>query len=362
MKKIISMLITVLVLATSISSTAFAATIDNDYYKGTLEFTDKSIVAVGRYLDGNLDLNDDNLAISITSDAVKWSNGTETYINRYGEKAKSQQQYKVSYRITTKEITARFSRLDDVKVNGVSCDWSTYDDDLGLKITVNYMFVGLDNCKAENGNNYFIPGATYSFIPNETPDSAKYHRVWEYYDNRDESNVYETQITSDLNQKFSVKILDQTDDRIRGNAVEHTVAIDKAIDATETSTGLTEGKHCSVCKAVLVEQKIVPVIKKDAPIATKPIIKQEKIKTPKATFKASKKKLTIKYKTVKNAVGFQVRYKVKGKWIIKNFATKKSATKSLKLKKGKYKVQIRSYSAGKEAFSKWTKVKTVKIK
>lgn len=38
----------------------------------------------------------------------------------------------------------------------------------------------------------------------------------------------------------------------------HTEAVDKAVEPTCTETGLTEGKHCSVCSAVLVEQKVVP--------------------------------------------------------------------------------------------------------
>ena len=38
----------------------------------------------------------------------------------------------------------------------------------------------------------------------------------------------------------------------------HTEVVDPAVEATCTATGLTEGKHCSVCHAVIVEQKEIP--------------------------------------------------------------------------------------------------------
>ena len=38
----------------------------------------------------------------------------------------------------------------------------------------------------------------------------------------------------------------------------HTEVIDKAVEATCTKTGLTEGKHCSVCDAVIKAQETVP--------------------------------------------------------------------------------------------------------
>ena len=40
-------------------------------------------------------------------------------------------------------------------------------------------------------------------------------------------------------------------------ATGHTEVVDAAVAATCTGTGLTEGKHCSVCNTVLVEQTVV---------------------------------------------------------------------------------------------------------
>ena len=41
---------------------------------------------------------------------------------------------------------------------------------------------------------------------------------------------------------------------------EHKSVTDKAVNPTCTSTGLTEGNHCSVCKEVLLVQEIVPAL------------------------------------------------------------------------------------------------------
>ena len=40
-------------------------------------------------------------------------------------------------------------------------------------------------------------------------------------------------------------------------ATEHTIVIDSAVEATCTETGLTEGKHCSVCSKVLIAQNVI---------------------------------------------------------------------------------------------------------
>ena len=40
----------------------------------------------------------------------------------------------------------------------------------------------------------------------------------------------------------------------------HTVVIDPAVPATDTSTGLTEGSHCAICLKVLAEQTVTPIV------------------------------------------------------------------------------------------------------
>jgi len=45
-----------------------------------------------------------------------------------------------------------------------------------------------------------------------------------------------------------------------GEALGHTEAITEAVAATCTETGLTEGKHCSVCKEILVAQETVAAL------------------------------------------------------------------------------------------------------
>ena len=43
-------------------------------------------------------------------------------------------------------------------------------------------------------------------------------------------------------------------------ALGHEIIIDEAVKSTCTTAGLTEGKHCSVCNEVLVEQNVVPAL------------------------------------------------------------------------------------------------------
>ena len=52
-----------------------------------------------------------------------------------------------------------------------------------------------------------------------------------------------------------------------GNALGHTEVVDQAVPATCTTAGKTEGKHCSVCEAVIVAQQTVEALGHTAPNA-----------------------------------------------------------------------------------------------
>ncbi|MBQ4156220.1 MAG: hypothetical protein IJD90_05395, partial [Clostridia bacterium] len=174
--------------------------------------------------------------------------------------------------------------------------------------------------------------------------------------------------------------------------------------ATESEEGKRVNK-CSVCKEIIKVEaiaKLEPTVKPDKPTEPQVCLHNTVIKnlkkatyfakgytgdtvclkcgevtlkgkaTDKLTLKVPKFKLTkgkklfkVKYTKIADATGFQVRYKVKGKWKIKTFKATKTVTKTIKkLKKGTYQVQIRAMivSGNKKAYSTWSKTQNVKVK
>ena len=63
--------------------------------------------------------------------------------------------------------------------------------------------------------------------------------------------------------RYTCTVCNYTFDEELDGPLGHTEAVDKAVDPTCTETGLTEGKHCSVCNTILVAQQEVAVLGHD---------------------------------------------------------------------------------------------------
>ena len=125
---------------------------------------------------------------------------------------------------------------------------------------------------------------------------------------------------------------------------------DKGV-VTKKATYFAKGKEvftCSVCGAT----KTVRIAKL-------------KLKKPTVKVNGGNDTITVNYKKVKGATGFQVKCIIDGKTATKSFNTKKAATKAInKLNAGTYKVKVRAFvkQGKKTAYSSWVTKKAVKVK
>ena len=98
------------------------------------------------------------------------------------------------------------------------------------------------------------------------------------------------------------------------------IVVKNAKAETYFATGYTGDKVCSECGEEVIKGSVTNKLT---------------LKTPKFKLKKGKKQFKVKYTKVKDATGFQVRYRIKGKWKVKTYNTKKTVTKTIKkLKKG----------------------------
>ena len=178
---------------------------------------------------------------------------------------------------------------------------------------------------------------------------------------------------------------------------EHTLVKDKAVAATCTKPGKTEGSHCAECGEVIVAQKEVPALghkwkhivnkaglhkdgseydqctvcktvknKKVLPGYTNNYVKSLKVSKAKKAF-------TVKWAKQSKANqkqfnGYQIRYSTNANMNGAKYATAGKSSKSKKFgklaKKTRYYVQVRTYTTtgGKTYYSNWSGVKAVTTK
>lgn len=130
----------------------------------------------------------------------------------------------------------------------------------------------------------------------------------------------------------------------------HKIVIKNKKNATYFDNGYSGDKYCSICNLLIAKGK-----------ATSKLA----LKKPSVSIKTAKRNLIVKYSSVKNASGYQIRYKIGKKTITKTYRNKHSAIRVInKLKKGRYSVQVRAFikKSNKRAFGEWSKAKKTKVK
>ena len=70
----------------------------------------------------------------------------------------------------------------------------------------------------------------------------------------------------------SCSICAEAEEEVISKSETHTIVADIAVSATCKNTGLTEGKHCSICDKILVEQEIVPITDEHTVVIDKTIV------------------------------------------------------------------------------------------
>ena len=270
-KKVFSMFLSVLMLMSVVAVMPASATaaqkgdIYNGQFHGTLELKMSPTLRVGEKISGAIDVN--GYPLRFVGDVDYFGNWRDKTLDskwfKSGElNAQKGHEYEYTVTLMYSNISdVRFDEIDGVTVNGVPVDYTTAGEDDIISIYVPYdVYIEVINCtEMVNGNQWFIPGQSVTFRSTLGSADANNHLAWGYSVGDD---PYEFDVkTAYVYDHTFFRITVQNDypgDCVYVHKNTCKPEADKAVAATCTKSGLTEGSHCQYCKKVLTEQKEIP--------------------------------------------------------------------------------------------------------
>ena len=288
-KKVFSLFLSVLMLMSVVAALPASATaaqkgdIYNGQFHGTLELKMSPTLRVGEKISGAIDVN--GYPLRFTGDASyfgRWRDKTNSNWYDSGELlAEKGHKYEYTATLMYSNVSdVRFDEIDGVTVNGVPVDYTTAGEDDVIRINVPYdVYIEVINCtEMVNGNQWFIPGQSVTFRSKLGSADANNHLAWGY-SVADEPYEFDVETAYVYDHTF-FRITVQNDypgDCVYVHKFTCKPEADKAVAATCTKSGLTEGSHCQYCKKVLTAQKATPAT------GHQYIPSQESYPNPKAT-------------------------------------------------------------------------------
>ena len=288
-KKVFSLFLSVLMLMSVVAALPASATaaqkgdIYNGQFHGTLDLKMSPTLRVGEKISGAIDVN--GYPLRFTGDASyfgRWRDKTNSKWYDSGELlAEKGHKYEYTATLMYSNVSdVRFDEIDGVTVNGVPVDYTTAGEDDVIRINVPYdVYIEVINCtEMVNGNQWFIPGQSATFRSKLGSADANNHLAWGY-SVADEPYEFDVETAYVYDHTF-FRITVQNDypgDCVYVHKFTCKPEADKAVAATCTKSGLTEGSHCQYCKKVLTAQKATPAT------GHRYIPSQESYPNPKAT-------------------------------------------------------------------------------
>ena len=259
------MLMSVVAVMPASATAAQKGDIYNGQFHGTLELKMSPTLRVGEKISGAIDVN--GYPLRFAGDASYfgyWRDKTldSKWFNSGELNAQKGHEYEYTVALMYSNVSdVRFDEIDGVTVNGVPVNYTTADEDNVILILVPYdVYIEVINCtEMVNGNQWFIPGQSATFRSTLGPADANNHLAWGY-SVADEPYEFDVETAYVYDHPFfSITVQnDYPGDCVYVHKNTCKPEADKAVAATCTKSGLTEGSHCEYCKKVLTEQKEIP--------------------------------------------------------------------------------------------------------